>query len=56
MSADELATALTSGGSGWMVLSLAAILPILWAFALILHFARPYVVRFLQSFCRDSFC
>ena len=49
MSADELATALTSGGSGWMVLSLAAILPILWAFALILHFARPYVVRFLQS-------
>ena len=49
MSADELATALTSGGSGWMVLSLAAILPILWAFALTLHFARPYVVRFLQS-------
>ena len=49
MSADELATALTSGGAGWMVLSLAAILPILWAFALTLHFARPYVVRFLQS-------
>jgi hypothetical protein len=49
MSADELAAALTSGGAGWMVLSLAAVLPILWAFALVLHFARPYVVRFLQS-------
>ena len=49
MSADDLATALTTGGSGWLVLSLAAILPILWAFALIMHFARPYVLRFLQS-------
>ncbi len=49
MSADDLAAALTSGGAGWMVLSLAAVLPILWAFALVLHFARPYVVRFLQS-------
>ncbi len=49
MSADDLATALTSGGSGWMVLSVAAVLPILWAFTLTLHFARPYVVRFLQS-------
>lgn len=49
MSADELATALTHGGSGWLVFSLAAVLPILWAFTLIVHFARPYVVRFLQS-------
>jgi hypothetical protein len=49
MSADDLATALTSGGSSWMVLSVAAVLPILWAFALTLHFGRPYVVRFLQS-------
>jgi hypothetical protein len=49
MSADDLATALTTGGSGWLVLSLAAVLPILWTFALIMHFARPYVVRFLQS-------
>jgi hypothetical protein len=49
MSADDLATALTSGGAGWMVLSLAAILPILWSFALIMHFARPYVIRFLQT-------
>ena len=49
MSADELATALTTGGQGWLVLSIAAVLPLLWSFALILHFARPYIVRFLQS-------
>ena len=49
MSADDLATALTNGGSGWLVLSLAAVLPILWAFTLIVHFARPYIVRFLQG-------
>jgi hypothetical protein len=48
MSADDLATALTTGASGWLVLSTAAILPILWAFTLSMHFARPYVVRFLQ--------
>jgi hypothetical protein len=49
MTADQLAAQLTSGGSGWLVLSLAAVLPILWAFTLVVHFARPYVVRFLQS-------
>lgn len=49
MSADDLSTALVSGGATWLVLSLAAILPILWAFTLIVWFARPYVVRFLQS-------
>lgn len=49
MSADDLAQALTTGGRTWLVLSLAAVLPILWAFTLIVHFARPYVVRFLQS-------
>ncbi|MFI5254037.1 MAG: hypothetical protein ACHQ15_01065 [Candidatus Limnocylindrales bacterium] len=49
LSADDLATALTNGGSGWLVLSIAAILPILWAFSLILHFARPYIIRFLQG-------
>jgi hypothetical protein len=48
MSADDLAAAFTSGGAEWMVLSIAAVLPILWAFTLSLHFARPYVVRFLQ--------
>jgi len=49
MTADDLATALTQGGAGWLYLSLAAVLPILWAFTLMIHFARPYVVRFLQS-------
>ncbi len=49
LSADDLATALTSGGEGWLVLSVAAILPILWAFTLVLHFSRPYVIRFLRQ-------
>lgn len=48
LNADALATALTNGGSGWMVLSVAAVLPILWAFTLVLHFSRPYVIRFLM--------
>ena len=48
MNADDLATALTTGASGWLVLSVAAVLPILWAFTLSMHFARPYVLRFLQ--------
>ena len=49
MSGDDLAKALTSGGESWMVFSVAAALPILWAFALSMHFARPYVVRFLGT-------
>jgi len=49
MSGDDLAKALTSGGEAWLVLSVSAILPILWAFAMSLHFARPYVVRFLST-------
>jgi hypothetical protein len=48
LNADDLATTLTSGGAGWMVLSVAAVLPILWSFTLILHFARPYIIRFLR--------
>jgi hypothetical protein len=49
MNADDLAQALTTGASGWMVLSVAAILPMIWTFTLIMHFARPAVIRFLQS-------
>jgi hypothetical protein len=49
MNADDLAAALTNGASGWLVLSVAAVLPILWAFALSMHFARPYVLRFLRT-------
>lgn len=49
MSADDLAQALTHGASGWLVLSVAAVLPMLWTFTLVMHFARPAVIRFLQS-------
>jgi hypothetical protein len=49
MSGDDLATALTSGGEAWMVFSVAAALPILWALALSVHFARPYIIRFLGT-------
>ncbi len=49
LTGDQLATAITNGGSNWMVLSVAAVLPIIWAFTLSLHFSRPYVLRFLQK-------
>lgn len=49
MNADDLAKALTTGASGWLVLSVAAILPMIWTFTLVMHFARPAVIRFLQS-------
>ena len=40
---------LVNGASGWMVLSVAAVLPMIWTFTLIMHFARPTIIRFLQS-------
>ena len=49
LSGDDLAKAITDGGSNWMILSVAAVLPIIWGFTLSLHFARPYVLRFLQK-------
>jgi hypothetical protein len=49
ISADDLITSLTTGAGGWLVLSLAAILPILWAFSLAMHFGRPYILRFLRT-------
>jgi hypothetical protein len=49
MSAEDFTTALVTNGQAWMVLSLSAVLPILWAFALIMHFGRPYVLRFLGT-------
>ena len=49
LNADDLATALTNGAAGWLVLSVAAVLPMIWTFTLVLHFARPTVMRFLQS-------
>ena len=41
--------ALVQGTQYWIILSVAAVLPILWAFTLALHFARPYIVRYLQG-------
>lgn len=41
--------ALVQGTQYWLVLSVAAILPILWTFTLALHFGRPYVIRYLQG-------
>lgn len=49
LTGDDLAIALTTGGAAWMALSIAAVLPILWSFTLVMHFARPYVIRFLQN-------
>jgi hypothetical protein len=46
---DQQTQALVQGSQYWLILSVAAILPILWAFTLALHFARPYIVRYLQS-------
>jgi hypothetical protein len=49
LNADDLAAALVNGASGWLVLSVAAVLPMIWTFTLVMHFARPAVLRFLQS-------
>jgi hypothetical protein len=49
LSGDEFTQALVTNGQAWMVLSLAAVLPMMWAFTLIMQFARPYMLRFLQG-------
>ena len=49
MNADDLANALANGAAGWLVLSVAAVLPMIWTFTLVMHFARPTIIRFLQS-------
>lgn len=46
---EDQTQALVIGSQYWMILSVAAVLPILWAFTLALHFARPYVIRYLQT-------
>ncbi len=46
---EQQTQALVVGSQYWMILSIAAVLPILWAFTLSLHFARPYVIRYLQT-------
>jgi hypothetical protein len=41
--------ALVQGSQYWLILSVAAVLPILWSFTLALHFARPYILRYLSG-------
>ncbi len=52
LTADDVSTAVTQalnqGGSQWLVATLVAFLPALWTMALMLHLARPYVLRTLR--------
>lgn len=49
LTGDQFTQAMVTNGESWLVFSLAAVLPILWTFTLIMHFARPYMIRFLQT-------
>lgn len=46
--ANAIGNALTQGAEQWLVASLVAFLPALWTMSLILHLARPYVLRTLR--------
>lgn len=46
---EELVSALISGGKAWVVLTIAAAMPTLWAMTLIFQFARPYIWRVLRG-------
>jgi hypothetical protein len=45
---QAITQALVQGGSQWLVATLVAFLPVLWTMSLILHLARPYVLRTLR--------
>lgn len=45
----ELVASLVNGGKAWLVVTLANLMPALWASALIFHFGRPYVMRVLRT-------
>src|SRR5690242_3210760 len=45
---NAITQALVQGGSEWLVATIVAFLPALWTMTLILHFARPYVLRTLR--------
>ena len=53
MTPDQITEAITKafleGGQQWLVLTIAAFMPALWAFTLLLHLARPYVIRTLRK-------
>lgn len=46
---DAIVQALLQGGQQWLVATIAAFMPSLWALTLILHLARPYVIRTLRK-------
>lgn len=45
---NAISQALVQGGGQWLVATLVAFLPALWTMSLILHLARPYVLRTLR--------
>lgn len=52
MKPDDVSNAITQaliqGGAQWLVATLVAFLPALWTMSLVLHLARPYVLRTLR--------
>lgn len=46
---EAIAKAFLVGGQQWLVLTIAAFMPALWALTLMLHLARPYVIRTLRK-------
>jgi hypothetical protein len=53
MTPDQITEAITKafleGGQRWVVLTIAAFMPALWALTLMLHLARPYAIRTLRK-------
>ncbi|HET7419021.1 MAG TPA: hypothetical protein VFL27_01415 [Candidatus Dormibacteraeota bacterium] len=53
MTPDQITTAIVNaiiqGGRQWVVSTIAAMLPSLWAITVILHLARPYVFRTIRK-------
>ncbi|MBX5465566.1 MAG: hypothetical protein IRZ26_08440 [Clostridia bacterium] len=47
---DLLSQTLVAAGHDWLVQTLIAAMPALWALALILQLARPYMLRMLRKF------
>src|SRR5450759_5007840 len=41
--------AILHGGEQWVVSTIAALLPALWAMTVILHLARPYILRTIKK-------
>ncbi len=46
---DAIVQALLQGGQQWLVATIAAFMPSLWATTLVFHLARPYVIRTLRK-------